>query len=742
MTAPATAENLSALVEKIIFSNPATDYYVLLCSYADGQDKSPYRLANTFKAVGHFHALEAGAKITLIGEWKFNPKYKEKQFAVTHWETPLPDSADGLADYLASGVIRFVGDVTAKKIIEHFEGADQTLAILNLPGEQAIAKLCEISGITEFRAQAIKEDWDTQVTTRAIVQFFAKHGLTAKLALRVYRHFGGATMDVAQNDPYRLVDVDGIAFRTADKIALALGLPEDAPSRIEAAVVYALEEAMTRGHLYLPHSEVIENVQEMIRAADVGAAITRLEMQGRIERESINQNDAVYKPAARRAETEAAKQIVRLMRGAVTSRLNQLADSDLDARIDQAAQDAGQLELSGEQRQAICAAILNPVSVITGGPGVGKTTCTKTLVALVKGAQGAVALCAPTGRAAKRLAEATGQEAQTIHRLLGWGGQDFIQDEHHQLDAALIIVDESSMIDQFLCHALLKAVADGAHIVFIGDADQLPSVGAGAVIGEMIASGLVPTTRLSVIFRQSQNSLIVTNAHRVLNGEMPMTAEDRRDFFFAEAEDSRQAVEIVEKLVAERVPEAFNFDPLKDVQVLSPMYRGESGVEALNTALQARLNPANGGESAQIGTRFFRAGDKVMVTKNDYDRAVFNGDAGLIEYVNVDATTVGVLIDGRSVIFKFDELGEMLVHAYAVTVHKSQGGEWPVVIIVCLTANYVMLYRQLLYTAITRARKLCVIVGQKKAAAMAAKNVKELGRFTGLAERLRREVTR
>jgi exodeoxyribonuclease V alpha subunit len=640
------------------------------------------------------------------------------------------------------------------------------------------------------RAQSIAKAWDDQKIIKQVMLFLQSHGVTTGLAVKVFKQYGDTAIDVVQNNPYRLAaDIFGIGFKTADKIARNLGLPLDAPSRVAAGVTYALSQSTDQGHVFLPQSTLVREAVELleVKPEQVIASFEPLQQADQIKREviyptkdegggmrdesgtptargqvmkdedstrstpsssslilhpsSLQEEPAVYLTPFYFGEVGVARRLNTLV-DAPASRLRDLANADWPALfndLDSVAGAHGTARLADRQRDALRTALgsAGRVTVLTGGPGTGKTTTVRAVIALLERFGKKVALASPTGRAAKRLSEASGRLAKTIHRLLEFSpAESFKRNEAYPLDVDMLIVDEASMIDLLLMNNLLKAVPPGAHLLLVGDIDQLPSVGAGDVLRDVIASGRAAVVRLDVIFRQAQGSLIITNAHRINKGQMPLTPKDGNDFFLFIKDDPDEASAMVVDLLTKRIPDKFGIDPW-DIQVLAPMYRGAAGVSALNAGLQLALNPASPRKpERQIGGTLFRVGDRVMQTRNNYDKDVYNGDMGRVTGIDLENQSLSVSIDDRGIDYDWADADE-LVPAYAVSVHKAQGSEYRVVVMTLLTQHYLMLQRNLLYTAITRARQLCVIVGSRRALAMAVKNNKVAERYSGLQARLK-----
>ncbi len=608
-----------------------------------------------------------------------------------------------------------------------------------------------------MRAGRIARAWEEQQQVKEIMLFLHSHGVTTNLAVKIYKQYGESAMQVVQGDPYRLAqDIYGVGFKTADSIAQALGLPADHPSRIEAGLVYALNQMTDDGHVYAPRSLLAERAAELLQVSPdlIAPALERLAQADRIREETVpygtSRRDfpgdsigdyiaeepaeygqqAIYLTPLYYSEVGLAERL-KLLASALPSRLSDLPPAfvSLDP------------QLSPQQVSAVKAALSHPLSVLTGGPGTGKTTALRALIAVMETAGKRYALASPTGRAARRLSEATGSPASTIHRLLGFApGQGFKHNLENPLPADLVVIDEASMLDLSLAYSLLKAIQPGTHLLLVGDVDQLPSVGAGDVLRDVIASGVAPLTRLSIIFRQASGSQIITNAHRINQGQMPLfpkaTQDTAGDFFLFPAETPEEAAGWVLEVVCRRIPDKFGLHPRQDIQVLAPMYRGPVGVDALNAALQASLNPAGASRpERRLYGQLFRQGDKVMQVQNNYDKDVFNGDIGWLAALDSIDQSLTVDFEGRRVDYDWSE-ADQLVLAYAVSVHKAQGSEFPAVVLPLVTSHYLMLQRNLLYTGVTRAKRLCVLVGSRKAIGIAVRNNKVAERYTALDWRL------
>ena len=717
-------QSLEGTIERLTFQSEETGYTVARLV--------PKGKKHEVTVVGALAGVQVGESVRLRGLWSSHPQYG-RQFEVRSYTVQLPATIEGLRKYLGSGLIKGVGPVTARRIVDTF--GLETLDVI----ESYPQRLCEVPGIAEKRTNYIVRAWEEQKQVKEIMLFLQSHEVSAGLAVKIYKQYGDESLAVVRGDPYRLArDVYGIGFKTADKIARNLGLPVDAPARIQAGLLFALSTLSDDGHCFATREQLGKQAAELLEQPE---QICLEQVQQLLaQRELVIEDEAVYLPPFFGAEQGVANKLRRLL-AAPTDRLGLFQAVDWERAFAWLGE-RSRIRLTEQQQAAIRKALTEKVSILTGGPGTGKSTITASVIRLLRAKNCSVLLAAPTGRAAKRLSESTGIEAKTIHRLLEFKpatGNEFLRDRDNPLDADLIIIDETSMVDILLMNHLLSAVAPGSHLLLIGDADQLPSVGAGNVLRDLIASGALPVTRLDTIFRQAAGSYIIRNAHRINQGEMPIFSANSRDFFLFSESDPQKAADWVLELVARRIPAKFGYDANEDIQVLCPMHRGAAGVSELNQRLQAELNPPRPGKlEHQHGYRVFRLGDRVMQIRNDYERQVFNGDLGWVTGINLEEQVLTVAFDGRPVEYEYSQLDE-LVHAYAVSIHKAQGSEFPVVVIPLLTQHYMMLQRNLLYTAVTRAREMVVLVGSKKAIAMAVGNDRIAQRNTRLAQRLKRE---
>ncbi|TDD36122.1 ATP-dependent RecD-like DNA helicase [Nonomuraea terrae] len=727
------ATNLSAVLERITYANEETGYTIARVA----TDRSG---AELLTVVGPLLGAQVGESLRLRGRWTSHPRYG-RQFEVWSYTTVLPATVQGIRRYLGSGLIKGIGPKMAERIVDHF-GTD-TLDVI----EQHPERLVEVPGLGPKRTKMIAAAWEEQKIIKEVMIFLQGVGVSTSIAVRIFKQYGEESVTVVRSRPYQLADdVWGIGFKTADTIAQAVGIPHDSPERVKAGLRYTLSQAADDGHCYLPAPNLVADAVKILDVpADLVAACLEelVEAEG-VVREPVPAGDnvvpAVYLPPFHRAEVSLASGLLSLLR-AGHDRLKAFADVDWE-RAERWLHGQTGADLAAEQRQAVRLALTEKVAVLTGGPGCGKSFTVRSIVLLARARRAKVILAAPTGRAAKRLAELTGHEATTVHRLLQLRpGGEATFDRDNPLDADLVVVDEASMLDLLLANKLVKAVAPGTHLLFVGDVDQLPSVGAGEVLKDLLAADDVPRVRLTQVFRQAAESGVVVNAHRVNTGRHPVL-EGMKDFFLFPCEEPEEIAALTVDVVARRIPRRFRLDPRRDVQVLAPMHRGAAGAGALNAALQEALTPAREGmPERRYGGRVFRVGDKVTQLRNNYDKGangVFNGTVGIVTDLRPDEHKLTVLTDeDESVEYAFDELDE-LAHAYAVSIHRSQGSEYPAVVIPLATSAWMMLQRNLLYTAITRAKKLVVIVGSRRALAQAVRTRGAGRRHTGLTHRLTR----
>ncbi|MGE0255503.1 MAG: ATP-dependent RecD-like DNA helicase [Alphaproteobacteria bacterium] len=715
---PSTREVLAGLVERVTFHNAENGFCVLRAKARGHRE--------LVTVVGHAATISAGEWITASGEW-VNDRTHGQQFKAHFMRTSAPTSLDGIEKYLSSGMIRGIGPVYAKKMVRAF--GEKVFDIIEAEPD----RLREVDGIGPVRAKRITAAWAEQKIVREIMVFLHSHGVGTARAVRIFKTYGADAVQVMTGNPYRLArDIRGIGFKTADAIAMKLGIEKTATIRVRAGISYALTEAMDEGHCGLPTDELVPLAVDLLEVPkELVLSALDLELAERtVIADTVGETACVFLGGLYRAEQVIAERLLRLANGTLP-----WSYIDPGKALPWIEQKTG-LSLAESQVAALRLALVSKVVVITGGPGVGKTTIVNSILRILAAKGVKLLLCAPTGRAAKRMTEATGFEAKTIHRLLEVDprGGGFKRNGDNPLDCDLLVVDEMSMVDVLLMQALMKAVPDDAALLIVGDIDQLPSVGPGQVLADVIASGAVPVVRLTEVFRQAAASRIITSAHRINQGSIPDLSrpEGDSDFYFVQADDPETAVPRIVDLVKTRIPQRFGLDPVRDVQVLCPMNRGGVGARYLNIELQAALNPAGERKVERFGWTF-APGDKVMQIENDYDKEVYNGDIGYIDDVDPDAGELSASFDGRAVTYGFGEL-DTLVPAYAVTIHKSQGSEYPAVVIPVMTQHYAMLQRNLLYTGVTRGKRLVVLVGQKKAVAIAVKNVSGRRRWSKLDE--------
>ncbi len=692
--------------------------------------------------VGSFPPMQEGESLCITGKWQVHHRYG-RQVAVVRWERVLPVTEEGLKRYLSSGLIKGVGPVTAAAMVRQFGLA--SLEVL----EHEPERLQEVPGIGPKKAAAILESYGKYREMQNVLIFLQGYGIGVGQALRLYRHYGSRAVDRVKENPYMLAEeVLGIGFKTADRIACQMGLPADSPVRVCAAVLFVLRDAAAKGHVYLPREILLERVGELLTAPGETAPplapaghLQQLAAEKKIYHEATVGGEIVYAAPFYHAEKGVARQLQLL--AAAPQRWDERAGR---AALESAAgKESG---LTGEQRRVLEQALSKGILVVTGGPGTGKTTTIRALLSLFISLKQQVQLAAPTGRAAKRVNEATGEEASTIHRLLEYSytegeGFRFLRHEKRPLEADVLIIDEASMVDLMLMYHLVRAIPEGCRLILVGDADQLPAVGAGNVLRDLLESGAISAVRLTHIFRQARESLITVNAHRINRGEMPHLNIKNKDFFFVDEAVPDLVAQKVVQLCRERIPNYGPFDPVLDIQVITPMRRTPAGVDRLNRMLQQALNPpTRKREEITVRGEIFRKGDKVMQIRNNYQKEVFNGDIGFISALDLEEGELTVTYrdqsTSRAVLYNFGDLDELTL-SYAISVHKSQGSEYPVIIMPVITQHYLLLQRNLLYTGITRARKLVVLVGTKKALAIAIRNNRASERYSLLDSRLIQE---
>lgn len=731
-SARASLATLEAVLERLTYANEETGYTVARVATDRGSD--------LLTVVGALLGAQPGETLRLHGRWSSHPKYG-RQFEVDSYTTVLPATIQGIQRYLGSGLVKGIGPVFAERIVAHF-GVD-TLRVI----EEEPARLVEVPGLGPKRTAKITAAWEEQKAIKEVMVFLQGVGVSTSLAVRIYKQYGDASTDVVTKEPYRLAaDVWGIGFKTADTIAQAVGIPHDSPQRVMAGLQYTLSEATDSGHCYLPEPELVADAVKILDVpadlvtrclhdlvADEG--VVRETLPGTIGGEPVR---AVYLVPFHRAEQSLSFSLLRLLHDRA-DRLPHFASVDWGKALTWLKARTGN-DLAPEQEQAVRLALTSKVAVLTGGPGCGKSFTVRSIVELAAAKKAKVTLVAPTGRAAKRLSELTGHPAATVHRLLQLRpGGDPSYDRDNPLDVDLLVVDEASMLDLILANKLVKAVPPGAHLLLVGDVDQLPSVGAGEVLRDLLAAPTIPRVRLTQIFRQAAQSGVVTNAHRINAGRPPLL-QGLPDFFLFACDDTDAAAALTVDVTCTRIPAKFGLDPRRDVQVLTPMHRGPAGAGALNTLLQQRLTPHREGQpERRMGGRVFRVGDKVTQIRNNYDKGqagIFNGTLGLVTHLSTEEQILTVRTDeDESIDYDFDELDE-LAHAYAMTIHRSQGSEYPAVVIPLTTSAWMMLQRNLLYTAVTRAKQLVVLVGSRRALAAAVRTVGAGRRHTALNHRL------
>jgi exodeoxyribonuclease V alpha subunit len=716
--ADSSTEVFAGLVERVTFHNDENGFCVLRVKARGKRD--------LITVVGHAATISAGEFIQASGEWS-NDRTHGVQFRARFLKATPPTTIEGIEKYLGSGMIRGIGPVYAKKLVAAFR--ELVFDVI----EAEPHRLQEVTGIGRKRANAITAGWAEQRAIREIMIFLHSHGVGTSRAVRIFKTYGPEAVPVISEDPYRLArDIRGIGFRTADAIAMKLGIERTAMIRARAGISFTLTEALNDGHCGLPRDELLPAAIKLLEIPGPiieGALLLELG-QGDVVAERVEGRDCIFLAGLHRAEQSIAARLKAIARGPLP-----WPAIDADKAIPWVEDKTG-LTLADSQKTALRAALASKIMVITGGPGVGKTTLVNAILRVLAAKKIELLLCAPTGRAAKRMTETTGREAKTIHRLLETNPKTggFRRNEENPLSCDLLVVDETSMVDIVLMTALMKAVDDRTAVLFVGDVDQLPPVGPGQALADIIASGAVPVVRLTEVFRQAAKSQIVQNAHRINAGQAPELAKpiEETDFYFVAADDPEIAVPKLIEIVKDRIPKRFSVDPVRDIQVLCPMNRGGLGARSLNIELQKALNPRTEPQIQKFGTTFL-VGDKVMQTENDYDKEVYNGDLGFVTAIDPEVGEIIIAFDGREVTYLLGELDQVVL-AYATTIHKSQGSEYPVVVIPVTTQHYPMLQRNLLYTAVTRGKRLVVLLGQKKAVMIAVRNVSGRRRWSKLRE--------
>ena len=730
MTDMISQTELEGQIEKVTYSNEETGYTVATISV--------HGYHEPVIIVGKIMAPTPGEIVLVKGGWVNHPRFG-RQFKVEEHTKKVPATVVGIKKYLSSGLIKGIGPVMASRIVRKF--GEKTLDII----EHRPDKLVQVEGVGPKRVEMIKRAWRDQREIRDVMIFLQSHDIGTAYAAKIFRQYGNSSISVVTGNPYRLAtDIFGIGFNTADKIAEKLGFKNTAPVRVEAGILYVMNQLAEEGHIYYPYNLLVERCKEVLQvdtdtvigsfASVVDSKMIVVEELKRDIGRFAPDKKAVYLARFYVSETGVAENLARIIS---TPKKIRLIDSD---RAIERVQKKIRLDLAQKQIEAIKAAISDKVMVITGGPGTGKTTIINAVIKIYEKLGARIMLAAPTGRASKRMSEATGYPAKTIHRMLEFSLQKggFQRDQDRPLEVDVLILDEVSMMDTILMHHLLKAVPKDATLIMVGDVNQLPSVGAGSVLRDVIDSGRVPVVELNEIFRQAGESQIIINAHKINNGLIPEFGHERKgleDFYFIEQDDQEQVLEIIKELVINRIPRRFGLDPIDGIQVLSPMHKGTAGTENLNTVLQDVLNPCK--IMLIRGDRNFRLYDKVMQIRNNYEKEVFNGDIGRITEIDPEDQKVTVTYDCLPVSYEYSELDEIVL-AYAISVHKSQGSEYPAVVIPVLGQHYILLQRNLIYTAVTRGKSLVVMVGSKKALAMGIKNDRIMERYTRLAERLKR----
>ena len=733
------AEQIQGTIERITYFNEENGYSVVKIQPDKRYPRAQAR-DGTVTVVGIMPPLQEGESAHFSGEWVDDKKYG-MQFRAEQTLPIAPQTAKGIVNYLSSGIVKGIGPRTAEKIVDHF--GSKTVEIL----DTAPQRIYEVSGLKTNLADNLIDAWEKNRAMRNVLIYLQGLGISAKIAQRIFNEYGAQTPQIIEHNPYQLAeDVFLIGFRKADQIAKNMGVQVQDRYRLRAGLHHALNELSGEGHTYAPHAELIAAAGELLGVDEDDALESALQdqlLEGKLVEDHLHDEaqrepiPAIYLPRFFRAETAIASRMQALVHS-ISLIIRDHRETDWGTFL-QDLSAVNSVDLSAQQQQAVREALCSKVSVLTGGPGTGKTTTVQMLIHALNEGDYAYKLASPTGRAAKRLGEATGAAASTIHRLLGFSAEigGFEHDEENPLPVDMVVIDEASMLDLHLFSSLLKALPPSAHLLLVGDVDQLPSVGAGNVLRDVINSGIASVTRLDQIFRQDDSSHIISNAHRINQGLQPYTDNDSRDFFFFNIADPDAAADMLVDIVKNRVPDRWGFDPMRDIQVIAPMYRSAIGVNNLNIRLQSELNSDLRMADIKLGGRVFRVGDKVMQTRNNYEKDVFNGDIGFIDSIDSDDNSLEVVIDGGYVSYDFSETDD-LMHAYCISTHRSQGSEYPVVVMPVMMQHYIMLQRNLLYTAITRAKKLVVLVGTRQALGLAVNNNKVAERHSGLLHRLRK----
>lgn len=708
-------EYLSGVVERITFINEENGFCVIKIKSKG--------FSELVTVVGNMASVNVGAVVSLKGEWKYDSKYG-KQFCVYSYKETMPATIAGIEKYLGSGLIKGIGPVNAKRIVKVF--GEDTIRVI----EDEPERLIEVDGIGPKRIEMIRKAWQDQKEIKNVMLFLQSHGVSTAYAVKIFKTYGSDSIEIVKDNPYRLADdIWGIGFKTADRIAQAMGYDRESYQRIRSGIIYVLNEFANDGHCFARRTDLIKRSSEILEIGeeDIESAIKNM-----LEDKTVimEYDDAIYLPPFYHSEVGVARRIAEIVR--TKSKYCSYNPSE----VIQSIQEECRIQYDDVQVEAIKKAITSKFMVLTGGPGTGKTTTTMAIIKVFEKLKANVMLAAPTGRAAKRMSEATGRNAQTVHRLLKYSPlEGYKNNEENPLDCDVLIIDETSMIDIILMYNLLKAVSNDTVVILVGDVDQLPSVGPGNVLKDIIDSGAVTVVKLNRIFRQAMGSAIIMNAHKINHGEFPVLMGGKNsDFFFIEEEDPEKIVELVRQLCKERLPKYYGVDPVNQIQVLCPMLKGAVGAHNLNAVLQEALNPSD--ISVKYGGIFYKVNDKVMQIKNNYDKNVFNGDIGRITNIDREEKVVYIKFDENEVEYDVTELDEVAL-AYAITVHKSQGSEYSIVIAPFTMQHYMMLQRNLLYTCVTRAKKVIVLVGSKKALGYCIKNSKSIDRNTMLVLRLK-----